>query len=138
MPHRSTNVRLAISPQKGVTMSAVPTIGSVVINAKDHDLLVEFWANLLDVEKVNSFPPFWTTLAPQTEGGITLSIQTVPDPTPGRNRVHMDMRVDDLAATTARIEELGGSHLEDHEMQGFAWKVMADPEGNEFCIAPVD
>ena len=35
--------------------------------------------------------------------------------------------------TLARILDLGGSHLEDHEIEGFAWKVMADPEGNEFC-----
>jgi predicted enzyme related to lactoylglutathione lyase len=33
----------------------------------------------------------------------------------------------------ARIVKLGGSHLE--EIGGFRWKVMADPEGNEFCIA---
>ena len=59
-----------------------------------------------------------------------------PDPTPGRNRLHLDTYVDDVDAAVARIEELGGSFLEDHEIGGFAWKVRADPEGNEFCIAP--
>jgi predicted enzyme related to lactoylglutathione lyase len=44
--------------------------------------------------------------------------------------------VDELEATAARIAELGGRHLEDHEIGGFTWKIMADPEGNEFCIAP--
>jgi predicted enzyme related to lactoylglutathione lyase len=116
-------------------MSVVPKVGSVVINALDHDLLVEFWSTLLDVETENTFPPFWTTLRPQHEGGVALSIQAVSDPTMGRNRVHMDMQVDDMAATAAWIEELGGSHLEDHEVNGFEWKVMTDPEGNEFCIA---
>ena len=117
-------------------MSVVPRVGSVVINAHDHDLLVEFWSNLLDVEAVSSFPPFWTTLAAQREGGVTIPIQKVPDPTEGRNRLHMDMAVDDIDAVVARVEELGGSFLEDHSVNDFAWKVMADPEGNEFCIAP--
>lgn len=116
-------------------MNIVPRIGSVVINALDHDLLVEFWSTLLGVEPTSSFPPFWTTLPAQRPGGVTLSIQAVPDPTPGRNRVHVDMEVDDIDATAAWIEELGGSFLEDHAIEGFAWKVMADPEGNEFCIA---
>lgn len=116
-------------------MVATARIGSVVINAVDHDLLVEFWRSLLGVEPVRSYPPYWTTLAPQHDGGVSLSIQAVPDPTPGRNRVHVDMEVDDVAAAVARIEQLGGKHVEDHEVQGFSWKVMADPEGNEFCIA---
>jgi predicted enzyme related to lactoylglutathione lyase len=119
-----------------VHMSAVPQVGSVVINAHDHDLLVGFWSQLLGVQPKGSFPPFWTTLEAQRPGGVTLSIQAVPDPTEGRNRVHMDMSVDDMDATVARIEELGGSFLEDHAVNDFAWKVMADPEGNEFCIAP--
>ncbi len=112
-----------------------PMISSVVINALDHDLLVDFWRQWLGVEVVQSFPPYFTWLAPQREGGISLAIQKVDDPTPGRNRVHLDTSVPDLTEAAQRVEELGGSFLEDHEIQGFAWKVMADPEGNEFCIA---
>ncbi len=108
---------------------------SVVINAENHDLLVDFWRQLLDVEVARSQAPYFTWLKPQNEGGVSVAIQAVPDPTPGRNRLHLDTFVDDLDAAVARIEELGGSFLEDHEIGGFAWKVMADPEGNEFCIA---
>ncbi len=35
----------------------------------------------------------------------------------------------------ARVLDLGGSRVEDHEIQGFHWTVLADPEGNEFCVA---
>ena len=117
-------------------MSVVPKIASVVINAEDHDRLVEFWRSLLDVEVIQSFPQYFTWLAPQADGGISVAIQAVPDPTPGRNRLHLDAYVDDLDEAVARIEGLGGSFLEDHTAGDFAWKVMADPEGNEFCIAP--
>ena len=44
--------------------------------------------------------------------------------------------VEDLAAAQTRIEELGGSLVETHDMAGFTWRVMADPEGNEFWIVP--
>ncbi len=35
----------------------------------------------------------------------------------------------------ARVLELGGSRIEDHEIMGFHWTVLGDPEGNEFCVA---
>jgi predicted enzyme related to lactoylglutathione lyase len=119
-------------------MPETPVIGAVVINAKDHDRLVEFWRRLLGVEVAFSGGGAFTWLKPQREGGVALAIQAVPDPTPGRRRVHIDTYVKDMDGAVARVEELGGSHLEDHEIEGFAWKVMADPEGNEFCLAPAD
>ena len=113
----------------------VPQVASVVINAADHDRLVEFWKELLQVEIARSFAPYFTWLEPQAEGGISVAIQAVPDPTPGRNRLHLDTWVADSAGAVERILGLGGSLVEEHDMGGFQWKVMADPEGNEFCIA---
>jgi predicted enzyme related to lactoylglutathione lyase len=55
----------------------------------------------------------------------------------GKNRLHLDLVVDDLDAATAEIEGLGGTWLEPgttHELEGFVWRLMADPEGNEFDI----
>ena len=116
-------------------MPVTPMIGSVVINAEDAGALAGFWSELLGVEVAADHGPFiW--LKPQREGGISLAIQQVPDPTPGRRRLHLDTHVGDMDAAVARILELGGSHLEDHEIEGFSLKVMADPEGNEFCIGP--
>jgi predicted enzyme related to lactoylglutathione lyase len=109
---------------------------SVVINTQNHDTLVEFWKSLLGVEVAQSFAPYFTWLKPQHDGGVMVAIQAVPDPTPGRRRLHLDTVVEDLDAAIERITELGGSFVEDHDMQGFVWKVMADPDGNEFCIAP--
>lgn len=49
--------------------------------------------------------------------------------------MHLDTGVADLDEAQARAEALGGSLVETHEIMGFTWRVMADPEGNEFCIA---
>ena len=71
-------------------------------------------------------------------GGREAAFQKVDEPTPARRRLHLDLGVGEVDATAARIAALGGRHLEDHEIGGFTWKVMADLEGTEFCIAPAD
>ncbi len=112
----------------------VVTVGSVVINVVDMERAREFWSEVLGAAVAMELPGFlW--FAPQHEGGISVALQQVDEPTPGRNRVHLDTGVSDIPAAIARIEALGGTHLEDHELGGFNWTVMADPEGNEFCIA---
>lgn len=118
---------------------AVPVVGAVVINVSDIEKQTAFWSELLEVGIARQFPGFFVWLEPQHAGGISVALQAVPDgPKQTRNRVHLDTGVPDLDVAQARIEALGGSHVETHDMAGFTWRVMADPEGNEFCIAKVD
>ena len=53
-----------------------------------------------------------------------------------KNRMHLDLVAEDPEALVARVLALGGSRLADHEMGDLHWTVMADPEGNEFCVTP--
>ena len=72
-----------------------------------------------------------------TEDGLTVGFQRVADAKLGKNRVHLDLVVDDLDQATAEVEKLGGRWLEPgntRELEGFLWRCMADPEGNEFDI----
>jgi predicted enzyme related to lactoylglutathione lyase len=105
-----------------------------MINTTDVPRLVKFWSEVLGVEVRHEYPDF-TFLHAQTKGGISINFQRVPNPTEGRRRLHLDASVADLDAATERIIELGGAHLEDHGTPTFAWRVMADPDGNEFCIS---
>jgi predicted enzyme related to lactoylglutathione lyase len=114
---------------------ATATVGAVVINVVDIEREQAFWSELLGVGVARAFPGFFVWLEPQHPGGVSVALQKVEAPKSGRNRVHLDTGVDDLDAAQARIEELGGSLMETHDMVGFQWRVMADPEGNEFCIA---
>ena len=109
---------------------------SIVVNCSDLEREVAFWRALLGVGEHQRVDGFFVWLDPQQQGGVKLAFQKVDEPTPGRRRLHLDLGVDEIEATAARIAELGGRHLEDHEIAAFTWKVMADPEGNEFCIAP--
>jgi predicted enzyme related to lactoylglutathione lyase len=115
-------------------MGAVGTLGSVVINVTDFEREKAFWTSFLDVGVAREFPGFcW--LEPQHAGGVSVALQQSPDPGPQHGRLHLDTGVADLDEAAAEVERLGGSHVEDHEIMGFDWKIMADPEGNRFCIA---
>jgi predicted enzyme related to lactoylglutathione lyase len=72
-----------------------------------------------------------------TEDGLTVGFQRVAEDKAGKNRLHLDLVVDDLDEATAEVTALGGRWLEPgqvRELEGFQWRCMADPEGNEFDI----
>ncbi|MFC8424715.1 VOC family protein [Streptomyces sp. NPDC057236] len=70
----------------------------------------------------------------QRDEGLGLGFQQTAALKPGKNRMHFDITSPDPAAEQQRVEKLGGCRLEKYASGGFL--VMADPEGNEFCIIP--
>ncbi len=69
--------------------------------------------------------------------GVALTLQRVPEPKTAKNRLHLDLLVHDVEVELARLESLGALRLTPaarHEY-GQIWYVLADPEGNEFCLA---
>jgi len=72
-----------------------------------------------------------------TRDGITLTLQHVPEPKLVKNRMHLDLLVDDLDAEVRRLESLGATRVDPGARNEFGqtWYVLADPEGNEFCVA---
>jgi hypothetical protein len=59
----------------------------------------------------------------------------VPESKTAKNRVHLDMHAQDREADVARLVGLGATRLGDHDEHGTRWTVLADVEGNEFCVA---
>ena len=112
-----------------------PTVASVIIDAADIEPLISFWGDLLGLEEKMRFPGFvW--LGRMGEGGPSLGFQQVPEEKTIKNRLHLDLVTDEPDAVIRRVIDLGGSRLADHEVPGFHWTVLADPAGNEFCVAP--
>jgi predicted enzyme related to lactoylglutathione lyase len=72
-----------------------------------------------------------------TGHGITLTLQRVPEPKIVKNRMHLDLLVGDLEQEVRRLESLGATRVEAGVRKEFGqiWYVLADPEGNEFCLA---
>jgi len=61
----------------------------------------------------------------------------VPESKAGKSRLHLDLVVADIEETTQQVGQLGGRWFEPgtaRELEGFTWRCMADPEGNEFDI----
>ena len=109
----------------------------IVLDTQEPERLVEFYGPLQGVEVLVSYADGqYHALSPNREG-LMLVLQRVPEPKVGKNRAHFDLVVDDLDESTAQVESLGGRWLEPgktHELEGFSWRCMADPEGNEFCL----
>jgi hypothetical protein len=59
----------------------------------------------------------------------------VPEPKVAKNRMHLDLMTPDPETEVARLVGLGATRVADVEEYGYEWTVMADPEGNEFCVA---
>ena len=106
-------------------------INCVIIDAADPDRLAEFWSELLDRPIAGRVGPYiWLT----RRNGLGLGIQRGDGDKPAKNRLHLDIESANPAAEQARVEALGGRRLTEYDAGGFL--VMADPEGNEFCIIP--
>jgi predicted enzyme related to lactoylglutathione lyase len=109
----------------------------IVLDTQDPERLTEFWCRLQDVEVLLSYDDGRYTALGANREGLMLVLQRVAEPKVGKNRAHFDVVVDELDGPTAKVEALGGRWIEPgktHELEGFSWRCMADPEGNEFCL----
>jgi hypothetical protein len=110
---------------------------AIVIDAADPDALREFWVAAARYVPFGAAGAYRSATPPAGETGPKLVFQQVDDPqTPTKNRLHLDIVVgDEIEAETARLLELGATRVTDLiEEVGTSWIVLADPEGNEFCL----
>ena len=109
----------------------------IVMDTQMPERLVEFYTELQGVEVLLAYDDGrYHALAPNREG-LIIVLQRVPEAKTGKNRAHFDIVVDDLDGPTQQVLDLGGTWREEgktHELEGFSWRCMADPEGNEFCL----
>jgi predicted enzyme related to lactoylglutathione lyase len=116
----------------------VGSLGWIQIDCPDPEGLASFWAEVLGVSIASRLgdPPQFVNLAAVSAGAPQVCFQRVPEHKTAKNRLHLDIAVDDVEVATARIVDLGGRRRDDHDFRehGYAWRRMADPEGNEFCL----
>ncbi|MCI0632632.1 MAG: VOC family protein [Actinobacteria bacterium] len=108
----------------------------VTLDCRDPDALAAFWSELLGLPVHGTFGDAFVMLERPADDAVAMAFQRVPEPKAVKNRCHVDLRVDDLQAVTELVESRGGSRLADHDEESFRWRVMRDPEGNEFCLMP--
>jgi hypothetical protein len=109
----------------------------VVVDAADPSALGHWWATALGWAVVSDVPD---EVEIQPQPGVTpgLIFAPVPDARAGKNRLHLDFRPvgpdADQAAEVARLEKLGACRADVGQGDDVSWTVMADPEGNVFCV----
>jgi predicted enzyme related to lactoylglutathione lyase len=106
----------------------------MVLDCLDADALADFWAAALGYRRGPYSSPY-VRLTDPAERWPDLLLQQVPEPRPGKNRMHLDMQVADVAAEVDRLTGLGATVIDPaHDDDGFLTAVLADPQGNEFCV----
>ena len=108
---------------------------SVVLDCRDPESLAGFWTAALHYERVASDGDFVGLRDPQNRLP-TLVLQRVPEPKSTKNRMHLDVFSDQFAHDFARLRQLGATVVtpEHVESDGTRLTVLADPDGNEFCL----
>jgi hypothetical protein len=108
----------------------------IVLDCAEPKKLAEFWCEALDYREYYADANL-AVLVPKTGSASPLLLQGVPEPKVGKNRMHVDIVVDDVEAEVRRLRALGASRI-DEAVQSFGgtrWVRMSDPEQNEFCVS---
>ena len=110
----------------------VGTLHAIVMDVNDLETCGKFWSQVLGTDILYQDERY-LRLGHKGERP-TLLLQRVPERHREKNRVHIDLDVPDLDAAVSRVQGLGGDKLRQLNEYGIEWVVMADPDGNEFCL----
>jgi predicted enzyme related to lactoylglutathione lyase len=115
-------------------------IQCLTIDVHDLKKVANFWAAALDwkitFEDENEVCLELQDGSPEVGRIPDILFIKVPDEKVVKNRLHLDLRPIDQAAEVTRLEALGARQIDIGQNEGStkSWVVMADPEGNEFCV----
>jgi predicted enzyme related to lactoylglutathione lyase len=109
------------------------TARMVTIDCADPSGLAAFWSAATGLDESWRYENEFVILG--AGAGIRLGLQRVPEPTPGKNRCHVDWAADDREVEVRRLVGLGATVVDEQKTPGLSWTVLQDPEGNEFCVS---
>lgn len=112
----------------------INVLSGITIDCRDPGRLAAFWGPLLGREESPTLPG-WKRLGSRADVVPQINFQPVPEPKIGKARLHLDVTVEDIDQAMRAVIELGGRWPgERHDYDEGIVVVMADPEGNEFCL----
>ena len=107
----------------------------IVVDAHDLPGLARFWAQVLDW-RILSEREREVVIGPDVDAPVGICFMPVEDVKTVKNRLHFDLNPDpdDREAEIERILTLGARRVDIGQTGDESWTVLADPEGNEFCV----
>jgi catechol-2,3-dioxygenase len=114
----------------------VSRIAQCTLDVQDVATMSEFWSAALGYRAIpDEGDSVHLVPADESSAAPTMWLQPVDTPkTDHKNRCHLDLRADDQAAEVERLIQLGASRADVGQTGTEGFIVMADPEGNEFCV----
>jgi predicted enzyme related to lactoylglutathione lyase len=111
------------------------TIGSVVIRVDDLQRQIEFWSAALDYVPPDADDEDFALLRPKEGTAPNVSLDRVRSSLQIPPRIHLDLYADDQAAEVERLIGLGATEVHwDKRPPDADYVILADPEGNRFCV----
>jgi predicted enzyme related to lactoylglutathione lyase len=107
----------------------------LVLDCADPETLARFWIDALGLQRLGAAGNYVLLVSPS--GALPkLLLQRVGEPKVAKNRMHLDIETPDVDGEVTRLETIGARRLESEARaeHGSRWVIMADPEGNEFCV----
>ncbi len=117
-----------------MTQTNVLTVAMITVDTTDPIPLATWWAARIGGRIVEENDG-WFVVVAAPGSGPALGFQKVDEPTPGKNRMHLDLTGADLAGSVAQLVAAGATLVAEREFEGFLWTTLADPDGNEFCVS---
>ena len=116
----------------GQPSGAVGRLEAIVLDVNDLTRSTDFWSKVLGATVEPGVGPQYMRI--KQPSAPTLILQVVPERKVVKNRGHVDITVADIGRAITQVEAMGGRWLRTVEEPGDRFAVMADPEGNEFCL----
>jgi predicted enzyme related to lactoylglutathione lyase len=117
---------------------AALTIGSIVIRVDDLDRQVAFWSAALHYDARVTEEHDFAILHPKDGDGPNVSLDRVRSNLQIPPRIHLDLYTENQAAEVERLTSLGATEVQwDKRPVDADYVIMADPEGNRFCVVDV-
>jgi len=109
-------------------------VGSVVIDCNDFQRMLAFWQEAL--RYVPREPPeeHWVVLRDPRGEHVNISLQRVPEPRAGKNRLHLDLYAANQADEVRRLLDLGATRMQRDSSPDEDFVTLEDPEGNVFDV----
>jgi predicted enzyme related to lactoylglutathione lyase len=110
-------------------------VGSIVIRVDDLERQKAFWSAALDYVAREGDDDTFALLRPRDGDGPNVSLDAVPAPVQVPPRIHLDLYAEDQTAEVERLLGLGATEIHwDKRPPDADYVILADPEGNRFCV----
>jgi predicted enzyme related to lactoylglutathione lyase len=126
---------MGATPAHALYSAPMIRVGSIVIRVDDLERQTAFWTAALDYLPREGDSDDFVLLRPRNGLGPNISLDRVRSTLQIPPRIHLDLYAEDQAAEVARLKALGATEVHwDKRPPDADYVILADPEGNRFCV----